>query len=156
MSADDRQGEPYVTQLRMTVAEREAFLAERHVAVLAVERQGHAPLAVPIWYAYEPGGLLTVHSAVGQLKTRALEARGRFTLCVQVETTPYRYVSVDGPIVAIEPIPPEERRAMVYRYFGSAMAEEYLRRTEADAPNDVAIRMRPKAWRTVDFAKIGF
>jgi nitroimidazol reductase NimA-like FMN-containing flavoprotein (pyridoxamine 5'-phosphate oxidase superfamily) len=145
-----------MADLSMGVSERESFLQEPHLAVLAVEREGRAPLAVPIWYAYDPGGLVTVHTARGQLKTQALEASGRYTLCVQVDTPPYRYVSVDGPIVAIEPIGEEERVAMVRRYFDVDMADEYLRRTDANAANDVAVRMRPQAWRTVDFARIGF
>jgi hypothetical protein len=43
--------------LAMTVAERQAFLAQVHVAVLAVAGEdGRAPLAVPVWYDYRPGG----------------------------------------------------------------------------------------------------
>ena len=140
--------------LAMSKEEREAFLADRHVGILAVEREAGAPLVVPIWYEYEPGGLLTVHTAKGQVKTQALEASRRFTLCAQVDTPPYRYVTVDGPIVAIEPIPADERRRMVHRYFEPEMAEAYLEMTQSDAPNDVAVRMRPARWRSVDFSKL--
>ena len=40
--------------LTMTKREREAYLAELHVAVIGVERDRCAPLAVPIWYDYDP------------------------------------------------------------------------------------------------------
>ena len=41
----------------MTKANREAFLAALHVGVLAVaDDSGGAPVAVPVWYRYEPGG----------------------------------------------------------------------------------------------------
>jgi len=40
--------------LSMSRSEREAFLADVHVCVLAIERTGQAPLAVPIWYDYDP------------------------------------------------------------------------------------------------------
>jgi nitroimidazol reductase NimA-like FMN-containing flavoprotein (pyridoxamine 5'-phosphate oxidase superfamily) len=40
----------------MTREERESFLTEVHVGVLAVEHAGRAPLAVPVWYDYRPGG----------------------------------------------------------------------------------------------------
>ena len=42
--------------LTMTKEEREAFLADVHVAVVSVVEDGHGPLVVPIWYSYEPGG----------------------------------------------------------------------------------------------------
>ncbi|HAS08990.1 MAG TPA: pyridoxamine 5'-phosphate oxidase, partial [Acidimicrobiaceae bacterium] len=44
----------------MTVEEREQFLADVHVGVLAVERPDGPPLAVPVWYDYRPGGELWV------------------------------------------------------------------------------------------------
>ncbi|MDP9366069.1 MAG: pyridoxamine 5'-phosphate oxidase family protein, partial [Chloroflexota bacterium] len=40
----------------MTEREREAFLEEPRVAVLSVADDGGAPHAMPVWYAYEPGG----------------------------------------------------------------------------------------------------
>jgi nitroimidazol reductase NimA-like FMN-containing flavoprotein (pyridoxamine 5'-phosphate oxidase superfamily) len=43
--------------LAMTPAEREAFLAEVHVAVVTVsDDDGRGPLAIPLWYDYRPGG----------------------------------------------------------------------------------------------------
>ena len=42
--------------MKMTAAEREAFLADLHVGVLSIAREGRAPLSAPIWYDYEPGG----------------------------------------------------------------------------------------------------
>jgi hypothetical protein len=33
---------------------------------------------------------------------KLLERAGRFSLCVQTETLPYKYVSVEGPVVAVE------------------------------------------------------
>jgi nitroimidazol reductase NimA-like FMN-containing flavoprotein (pyridoxamine 5'-phosphate oxidase superfamily) len=37
--------------LTMTKEEREAFLADIHVAVISVAENGHRPLVVPIWYS---------------------------------------------------------------------------------------------------------
>ncbi len=43
--------------MALTREEREQFLAEPHIAALAVDAgAGRAPLTVPIWYQYEPGG----------------------------------------------------------------------------------------------------
>ena len=42
---------------RMSVVERETFLADVHIGVLSVPRkEGSAPLTVPVWYDYLPGG----------------------------------------------------------------------------------------------------
>ena len=42
--------------LTMTKEEREAFLADVHVAVISVAEDGHGPLVVPISHSYQPGG----------------------------------------------------------------------------------------------------
>ena len=43
--------------ISMSRADREEFLAEARVGVLAVadDRNAGAPLQVPLWYAFEPG-----------------------------------------------------------------------------------------------------
>ena len=50
-----------VVSVSMSRAEREAFLAEVHVGVLAVAAgPGRGPLVTPVWYSSQPGGLLSV------------------------------------------------------------------------------------------------
>ena len=45
----------------MTREEREQFLAGAHVGVLSVASEsGGGPLAVPVWYSYQPGGPVSV------------------------------------------------------------------------------------------------
>ena len=89
--------------LTMTKEEREAFLADVHVGVVGVAEDGHGPLTVPVWYSYEPGGEIRIITARRSRKGKLLERAGRFSLCAQTETPPpYKYVSVEGPIVAIE------------------------------------------------------
>ena len=39
----------------MTKAEREAFLADVHVAVVSIPEAGRGPLTVPVWYGYDVG-----------------------------------------------------------------------------------------------------
>ena len=62
--------------MALTKSEREAFLSEPHVAALSVEAEpGRAPLTVPVWYQYEPGGrpwLLTGTEGVGKATFEAL------------------------------------------------------------------------------------
>ena len=54
----------------MTPAEREAFLADLHVGVVSVTADGRAPLTMPIWYSYEPGG--TVSFITGRTSQKAV------------------------------------------------------------------------------------
>jgi len=108
---------------------------------------------VPIWYSYEPGGEVRVITARASRKGRLLERAGRFSLCAQTETPPYKYVSVEGRIVAIEAADLErDRRPLAHRYLGAAMGDRYVESTRDDVEN-VLVRMRPERWLTVDYAK---
>ena len=137
----------------MTKEEREAFLADVHVAVISVAEDGHGPLVVPIWYSYEPGGEVRVITVRTSRKGKLLERAGRFTLCVQKDTLPYKYVSVEGPIVAVEAADLErDRRPLARRYLGTELGDRYIESTRAMVGN-VVVRMRPDRWLTVDYAK---
>ena len=142
--------------LAMTRQEREAFLADVHVGIISVADEGRGPLTVPIWYAYEPGGELRVVTARASRKGRLLARAGRFSLCAQTETPPYKYVSIEGPIIATEAADLErDVRPLAHRYLGAEMGDRYLdqtRDTLAQVEN-VLIRMRPERWLTVDYAK---
>ena len=138
----------------MTIAEREAFLAGVHVGVLAVADAGRAPLTVPVWYSYEPGGLVSIITGRASRKSVRIEAEQRLSLCVQTETAPYQYVSVEGPVVQVDPtVDPAERKALAYRYLGPEFGDLYLAATEADAAEDLVVRMHPEHWLTVDYHK---
>jgi nitroimidazol reductase NimA-like FMN-containing flavoprotein (pyridoxamine 5'-phosphate oxidase superfamily) len=140
----------------LTRAERETFLAGLHVGVISIERAEKPPLTVPIWYAYEPGGEVRIVTARASVKGKLLEKARRFSLCVQDEAPPYKYVTVEGPIVAIEPAAlNRDERPMAHRYLGKEMGEAYLAATGGeDARGDnVLIRLRPERWLTVDYSK---
>jgi nitroimidazol reductase NimA-like FMN-containing flavoprotein (pyridoxamine 5'-phosphate oxidase superfamily) len=141
---------------RMTIAQRESFLAETHVGVLGVRdtRPGALePLLVPLWYGYEPGGDVVVQTGRESLKAGLIREAGRFSLCVQDERAPYRYVSVAGPVVSVsDPADPVEREAMAHRYLPPDEAAAYLRSTKDQLTDDVTFRMRPERWRSADFS----
>src|SRR6266545_2274434 len=116
--------------LTMTKEEREAFLADVHVAVISVAEDGHGPLVVPIWYSYEPGGEVRIITGRTSRKGELLERAGRFSLCVQAETLPYKYVSVEGPIVAVEAVDLErDGRPLARRYLGTELGDRYIEDT---------------------------
>ena len=142
--------------LQMTKDEREAFLAALHVGVLSIPEPGRGPLTAPIWYAYEPGGELWFVTDRSSRKGRLLAAAGRLSLCAQVETPPYRYVSVEGPIVSIAPADRErDTRPMAHRYLGAALGDRYVEATagEREAGDSVVVRVRLERWLTVDYRK---
>jgi hypothetical protein len=72
---------------------------------------------------------------------------------VQTETPPYKYVSVEGPIVAVEAADLErDRRPLARRYLGTELGDRYIESTRHVVGN-VLVRMRPERWLTVDYAK---
>jgi nitroimidazol reductase NimA-like FMN-containing flavoprotein (pyridoxamine 5'-phosphate oxidase superfamily) len=154
LAARPPSGDPM--SLAMTRTEREAFLADVHVGVISVAEPGRGPLTVPIWYGYAPGGELWIVTERGSRKGRLLEKTGRFSLVAQSEKPPYRYVSVEGPIVSIEKsVLARDERPLAHRYLGAEFGERYLEATGGeDARGDnVVVRMRPERWLSVDYSK---
>jgi nitroimidazol reductase NimA-like FMN-containing flavoprotein (pyridoxamine 5'-phosphate oxidase superfamily) len=126
------------------------------VGVISIAEPGRGPLTVPIWYGYEPGGELVILTDRGSRKGRLLEKAGRFSLCAQTEAPPYKYVSVEGPVTAIEAADVErDTRPMAHRYLGPEFGDWYVAETAAEAAraDSVLIRMRPERWLTVDYSK---
>ncbi|MEZ5376995.1 MAG: pyridoxamine 5'-phosphate oxidase family protein [Acidimicrobiales bacterium] len=133
----------------MSKSEREAFLAQPHVGVISIEADDRGPVTVPIWYSYEPGGHVKVLTGVNSQKTRLLQAAGRFTICVQRERLPYKYVSVEGPIVESRPAELErDSRPMARRYLGPSMGDQYVEDGDDDS---IAFSMEPQRWSSVDY-----
>lgn len=135
---------------KMSNEERERFLADVHVGVLAVERPDRAPLAVPIWYAYEPGGELSIWTTEGTLKDKLIRAAGRFSFNVQDEQPPYKYVSVEGDLTHVGPADEAEARRIAVRYLGDEAGNEFA--DQSHSPSSIVIRMRPQRWLSVDYS----
>src|SRR2546428_7918747 len=93
--------------LAMTKEEREAFLADTHVAVVSIANGERGPLAVPVWYAYTPGGALRFVTGGEARKARPIRPPGPGSGCVPSATPPYRSVRLEGP--ATHPAPPHQR-----------------------------------------------
>src|SRR5690242_11665555 len=138
----------------MSAAEREEFLAGVYVGMLsaAVGTAGQT-LAVPVWYSYHQGGLLTVLTGRRSRKAAAIRAEGRFSLCVQDARPPYRYVSAEGPVISEEEPGPGERLAMARRYLGPDGGDRYLAANPDPGRENVAFRIRPGHWLSQDQGK---
>ena len=133
----------------MTNEDRDAFLAERRVAVLAIERKEKGPLCAPIWYRRSADGTFEIAMANDSAKAHLLRASGRATLCVQAEERPYRYVTAEGP-VDLRVMSGDECHTILSdiatRYLGEKAGAAY-----ADAfpgHEEALVRLTPENWRT--------
>jgi nitroimidazol reductase NimA-like FMN-containing flavoprotein (pyridoxamine 5'-phosphate oxidase superfamily) len=112
---------------RMAQEQRETFLADVHVAILSLNQPDRGPLSVPVWYWYKPGGQLWFETEPGSRKGRLLDIGTRVSLCVQDETPPYAYVSVEGPITKIAEDDLEQHQIpMAIRYLGETGGREFI------------------------------
>ena len=138
----------------MSVAEREKFLSGVHIGVVsaALGTAGRT-LAVPVWYSYQPGGLVTVLTGRRSRKAAAIRASGRFGLCAQDDSPPYRYVSAEGPVLREDELDPAERLAMARRYLGAEGGARYVADNPDPERQNVAFRMRPERWLSQDQGK---
>jgi len=135
----------------MSRPEREEFLAALHVGVLSVAAgDGRGPLAVPVWYTYQPGGTVNVSTGRATRKAQAVIAAGRFTLCAQDERPPYKFVTVEGP-AAVEDATDAERRELARRYLGPEGGDAFV--ASVPAEGQVMLRMTPQHWSSVDYSQ---
>jgi nitroimidazol reductase NimA-like FMN-containing flavoprotein (pyridoxamine 5'-phosphate oxidase superfamily) len=142
--------------LTMTKHEREAFLADVHVGIISISDEGRGPLTVPIWYAYDTEGDVRIMTGRESLKGQLLARAGRFSLCAQTDNPPYKYVSVEGPIISTEAADIErDLRPLARRYLGKEMGDRYVEETRnlPTHANNVLSRMRPERWLTADYSK---
>jgi hypothetical protein len=133
----------------MKPSEREAFLAEPRVAILSIAENGRGPLAVPVWYLYEPGGDVRVWTAGNSRKARLLLLAGRASLVVQNPQPPYRYVSVEGPVARLEPVQFErDLRPLAHHYLGVEAGERYLASLGGPTAGsgDLLVHLTPQHW----------
>jgi hypothetical protein len=143
--------------LAMTKDQREKFLAGLHVGVLAIPDGARGPLTAPIWYGYEPGGELWVITGESSRKGKLLHPGVRVSLVAQNETSPYMYVSVEGPVSSVEPVRDAERvRGLARRYLGERGGDAYVAATWSGYEKDpnVLVRIRPERWLTVDYTSL--
>jgi pyridoxamine 5'-phosphate oxidase-like protein len=137
--------------MALSVHEREQFLAEPHIAALAVSAgPDRGPLTVPIWYQYAPGGEAWVLTSVGSRKARFIETAGRFSLMVERLEPTIRYVSVEGPVTRMIPGTDELLWELSRRYLPREKVPSYIEFAQAELGEQVAIYMRPQRWLSAD------
>ncbi|MFE0792433.1 pyridoxamine 5'-phosphate oxidase family protein [Streptomyces mutabilis] len=141
--------------MALTREEREQFLAEPHIAALAVDAGAdRAPLTVPIWYQYAPGGDVWIMTGLDSRKNRLIKAAGRFTLMVDRLEPTIRYVSVEGPVVETVTATEEDLREMSARYLPADKVDGYVAFASAEHGEQVVVRMRPERWVSSDLGTV--
>ena len=136
---------------RLSVRDRECFLAEPHVAALSVSAgQRRGPLIVPIWYQYSPGGEAWVLTEAASWKARLIKAAGRFTLMVERVMPTVRYVSVEGPVTRTVPGTDALLGEIAARYLPRDKVPAYIEFAATELGEQVAIYLRPERWLTAD------
>ena len=124
----------------MSDVEREAFLKEPNVAILATVGPASAH-AVPIWYLYEDGAFL-MSTGRGSQKHRDLERNPNVTLVVDRRTLPYYAVMARGRVEVGPGLDVATRRRIAARYLTDDQLEAYMAR--APGGESVSIRLRPR------------
>ena len=135
----------------MTETEKQEYLADLHVGVLSLNDNSNGPLTAPIWYDYEPGGELWFITGPNSLKGKLLEVGVRLSLVAQSEEPPYKYVSVEGPVVPISESTEDDLLAMAVRYLGETGGQKYTE--NSNGSGGVLVRVKPERWLAVDYGK---
>ena len=142
----------------MTTEEREAFLREAHIGVLSIPEPGKGPLTSPVWYDYEPNGIIWFLTQKTARKGQLLSVGNRISFLVQTTTPPYKHVSIEGPVSHIGPSDRlKDLQPMAQRYLGEQGGKDYaaaLAKRYAQG-NAIKIEIRPERWLTVDYKKRG-
>ena len=141
--------------MALTHEQREQFLAEPHIAALAVDAgEGRAPLVLPIWYQYTPGGDIWIMTGRDSRKHELIRAAGRFSLLVERIEPTIRYVSVEGPVVDTRPGTLEDLREMSARYLPAEKVDGYVEFASKNHGEQVIIRLRPERWVSSDIGSL--
>ena len=139
--------------LAMSKDQREAFLADTRIGIVSIAEEGRGPVTVPVWYQYEPGGTVRFVTGTGSKKARVLEHESRASFCVQTETPPYSYVSIEGT-VEVGPCDFDRHiKEMALRYLGEEFGKSYLEMTHpgGELGDSILVTITPKRWWSVDY-----
>ncbi|MFE5809684.1 pyridoxamine 5'-phosphate oxidase family protein [Streptomyces sp. NPDC056491] len=144
--------------MALSHSEREQFLAEPHVAAFAVtagaDGEDRAPLTVPIWYQYAPGGDVWIMTGRDSRKAELIRAAGRFTLMVDRLEPTIRYVSVEGPVISTLPAEREQLVEISARYLPADKVDGYVDAAWKEHGEQVVIHMRPQRWVSSDLGSL--
>jgi nitroimidazol reductase NimA-like FMN-containing flavoprotein (pyridoxamine 5'-phosphate oxidase superfamily) len=135
--------------MALSIADRQEFLAQPHVAALSVAAGAErGPLIVPIWYHYAPGGPLWISTQPDLRKAALIAEAGRASLLVHRGAPTTRYVSVEGTATVVGPTSDEELRALAGRYLPQDRVDPYIE----FARGECRIDLEPQHWLSSDLS----
>ncbi|MYR05109.1 pyridoxamine 5'-phosphate oxidase family protein [Gordonia sp. SID5947] len=141
--------------MALSRADRELFLAEPHVAALSVEAGAdRAPLVVPIWYQYVPGGSVWLLTGTSSRKLALIREAGRCSLMVETLDPTIRYVSVSGDIESYTDGTREELTEMAARYLPAEKVADYVDFAWENHGAQTKVVLRPGQWVASDLGSI--
>jgi len=121
--------------------ERDTFVSEPHVAVLATVDGRGRPHAAPVWYLYHDGTFV-VSTGRGSQKHRNVESNPEITLVMDRRTLPYYAVMARGSAEIGAPLTDAERLELAVRYLGEDLGNRYVERTAGQ--DAITIRLKPR------------
>lgn len=121
--------------------DRDAFLQEANVAVLATVDSRGRPHAAPVWYLYDDG-VFVISTGRGSQKHRNLEANPEVTLVVDRRTLPYFAVMARGRVEIGPPLSDDDRLRLAVRYLGQEIGRGYVAQTAGE--DSITVRLRPR------------
>jgi PPOX class probable F420-dependent enzyme len=122
-----------------------------HTAKLATVRADGRPHVAPIWFMLDlarvdddsPLGDIVFNTGGDTLKGKALRRDPRVALCIDDETPPFSFVTIEGVATLIEDLDEVVHWATLLggRYMGDDQAEAYGKRN--GVPGELLVRVRP-------------
>ena len=123
-----------------------------HTGKLAVVRADGSPHVAPVWIARD-GDQIVFMTSAATVKGKSILRDGRVSLCVDNETPPFDFVTINGTTTTATD-PDELLRwatLIAGRYMGADQAEQYGRRNAV--PPEMVVRVTvTKVVATVDVA----
>jgi PPOX class probable F420-dependent enzyme len=124
-------------------SERDAFLAQPHVAILATIGPNQCPHAVPVWYLYEEGEF-TITMQRGSQKHRNLQRCPNVALVVDRRERPYYAVTAVGTVELGASPTHEWFLRLATCYLGAEDGATYT--ASHNLASSVTIRLRPSKY----------
>lgn len=113
-------------------------------AHLACHLRDGSILVNPVWFKRD-GDLITINSAQGRLKDRAMRRNPQVTLCISDPDDPYRYLEIRGTVEEITTADADrEVDQLAKKYLG---LDEYPHRK----PGEVRVSYRIRANKAIAF-----
>ena len=140
--------------MKMSKDEREAYLAEVHVGILSIPRAGRGPLSAPIWYDYAAGDRVLMFIDKLSLKSECLKKTDSISLCVQKDSPPYVYVSVEGSFELGE-ADKNKHLGVAIRYLGQERGNQWMEKFGYQEESYM-LSLSPQNWLTKDYRKRTF